>query len=165
MNKILINYNNLYRYYKIEKVNLSILEDRKEKIRNQYFKTTSQPSNSSSKTNKKYENYDAYMIALEKEQIFEKIQEKRNLINRLSYYLKKIEYNLSQLQGIEYQLFFKIINGINISKAIKEIAEENYFNNKKIKDESIIWKKYYPNIKKEILEFKKIQEEVLKIYE
>ena len=165
MNKILINYNNLYRYYKIEKVNLSILEDRKEKIRNQYFKTTSQPSNSSSKTNKKYENYDAYMIALEKEQIFEKIQEKRNLINRLSYYLKKIEYNLSQLQGIEYQLFFKIINGINISKAIKEIAEENYFNNKKIKDESIIWKKYYPNVKKEILEFKKIQEEVIKIYE
>lgn len=165
MNKILINYNNLYRYYKIEKVNLSILEDRKEKIRNQYFKTTSQPSNSSSKTNKKYENYDAYMIALEKEQIFEKIQEKRNLINRLLYYLKKIEYNLSQLQGTEYQLFFKIINGINISKAIKEIAEENYFNNKKIKDESIIWKKYYPNVKKEILEFKKIQEEVIKIYE
>lgn len=165
MNKILINYNNLYRYYKIEKVNLSILEDIKEKIRDQHFKTTSQPSNSSSKTNKKYENYDDYMIALEKEQIFEKIQEKRNLINRLSYYLKKIEYNLSQLQGIEYQLFYKIINGINVSKAIKEIAEENYLNNKKIRDESIIWKKYYPNIRKEILEFKKIQEEVLKIYE
>lgn len=165
MNKILINYNNLYRYYKIEQVNLSILEDIKEKIRDQHFKTTSQPSNSSSKTNKKYENYDAYMIALEKEQIFEKIQEKRNLINRLSYYLKKIEYNLSQLQGIEYQLFYKIINGINVSKAIKEIAEENYLNNKKIRDESIIWKKYYPNIRKEILEFKKIQEEVLKIYE
>lgn len=165
MNKILVNYNNLYRYYEIEKVNLSVLEDRKEKIRNQYFKTTSQPSNSSSKTNKKYENYDAYMIALEKEQILEKIQEKRNLVNRLSYYSKKIEYNLSQLQGIEYQLFYKIINGINVSKAIEEIVEENYLKNKKIKDESIIWKKYYPNIKKEISEFKKIQEEVSKIYE
>ncbi len=165
MNKILVNYNNLYRYYEIEKVNLSVLEDRKEEIRNQYFKTTSQPSNSSSKTNKTYENYDVYMIALEKEQILEKIQEKRNLVNRLSYYSKKIEYNLSQLQGIEYQLFYKIINGINVSKAIEEIVEENYLKNKKIKDESIIWKKYYPNIKKEISEFKKIQEEVSKIYE
>ena len=105
------------------------------------------------------------MIALEKEQIFEQIQEKRNLINKLSYYLKKIEYNLSQLQGIEYQLFYKIINGINVSKAIEEIVEENYLSNRKIKDESIIWKKYYPNIKKEISEFKKIQEEVSKIYE
>ena len=165
MNKVLVNYNNLYRYYEIEKVNLSVLEDRKEKIRNQYFKTTSQPSNSSFKTNKKYENYDAYMIALEKKQILEKIQEKRNLVNRLSYYSKKIEYNLSQLQGIEYQLFYKIINGINVSKAIEEIVEENYLKNKKIKDESIIWKKYYPNIKKEISEFKKIQEKEKKIYE
>ena len=62
MNKVLVNYNNLYRYYKIEKVNLSILEDRKEKIRNQYFKTTSQPSNSSSKTNKKYEDSESSEI-------------------------------------------------------------------------------------------------------
>lgn len=166
MNRVLINYNNLYRYYQMELFNLKVLEEKKEKIRSKYFKITSSTSeNIAQNTNNNYNRYDSYLIDLEREQLLEQIQEKHNYINKLNYYLKKIEYNLSELRGIEYRLFYKIINGVNISKAVEEVASENCSNNKKPQEESIIWKKYYPNVKKEIDDFKKIQEEVSKMYE
>ena len=165
MNRILINYNNLYRYHQIELLNLKMLEEKKEQIRCKYFKITSKNiENITISQNSNYNNYDEYLIEIEKEQIPQQIEQQNNLIRRLNYYLKKIEYNLSELRGIEYRLFYKVINGVNISKAIEEVASENCSNNKKPQEESIIWKKYYPNIKKEIGEFKKIQKEVDKIY-
>ena len=42
---------------------------------------------------------------------------------------------------------------------------ENCFNNKKPSTVSVIWEKYYPNIKKEVNEFRNIQKEVKKLYE
>lgn len=166
MNRILINYNNLYRYYQIELFNLKILEEKKEKIRSKYFKTTSSASdNTAMRTNNNKDNYNAYMIELEKENLLEEIEKQKNIINKLNYYMKKIDYNLSELRGIEYRLFYKIINGVNISRAIEEVVSENCSNNKKIQDTSIIWKKYYPNIKKEIEEFNSIQKEIQKMYE
>lgn len=165
MNKILINYNNLYRYYQIEVFNLKILEEKKESIRSKYFKTTSSASdNTSTKTNGNKDNYNAYMIELENEKILEEIEKQNNIINKLSYYMNKINYNLSELTGIEYRLFYKVINGVNISKAVDEVASENCYNNKKPSTVSVIWEKYYPNIKQEIEEFKKIQKEVQKMY-
>jgi hypothetical protein len=166
MNKIFIDYNNLYKFYQIELLNLKILEEKKEKIRLKYFSVTSSlTDNVAQKTENVYNKYDNYLIDLEKEHILEQIQEKHNYINRLNYYLKKIEFNLSELRGIEYRLFYKVINGVNISKAVTEVASENCSNNKKPQEESIIWKKYYPNVKKEINNFKKIQEEVSNLYE
>ena len=166
MNKILINYNNLYRYYQMEVFNLKILEEKKEKIRNKYFKVTSSISdNKSTRTNENQDNYNAYMIELEKENLLEKIEKQKNTINKLSYYMNKINYNLSELTGIEYRLFYKVINGVNISKAVDEVVSENCYNNKKPQESTIIWKKYYPNVKKEINEFIKIQEDIQKMYE
>lgn len=166
MNKILINYNNLYRYYQIELFNLRILEEKKESIRSKYFKTTSSASdNTSTKTNSKQDNYNAYMIELEKEKILEEIERQNNIINKLSYYMNKINYNLSELTGIEYRLFYKVINGVNISKAVDEVVAENCYNNKKPQEATIIWKKYYPNIKKEIDEFRNIQKQIKEMYE
>lgn len=166
MNKILINYNNLYKYYEIENLNLKILEELKEEIRSKYFKITSSSNNTSSNKNNSYkDNYNAYMIELEKENILEKIENQRNKINKLNYYIKKIEYNLSQLVGIEYRLFYKVINGVNISKAIEEIISENCYNNKKPQEATIIWTKYYPNIKKEVEDYKKIKQDIKLMYE
>lgn len=166
MNRVLINYNNLYRYYQIELFNLKVLEEQKESIRSKYFKTTSSTNgDGSSRTNSNQDNYANYMSELDKYKILDKIEEKRNEINRLNYYIKKIEYNLSELVGIEYRLFYKIINGVNISKAVEEVASENCFNNKKPSTVSVIWEKYYPNIKKEVNEFRNIQKEVKKLYE
>lgn len=166
MNKILINYNNLYRYYQIEVFNLKILEEKKESIRSKYFKTTSSASdNTSTKTNSNKDNYNTYMIELEKENILEDIEKQKNTINKLNYYMNKINYNLSELTGIEYRLFYKVINGVNISKAVDEVVSENCYNNKKPQDTRIIWKKYYPNVKREIDEFNNIQKEIQKMYE
>jgi len=166
MNKILVNYNNLYRYYQIELLNLKILEEKKESIRCKYFKVTASTNgDGSNRTNNNQDNYANYMSELEKEKILDKIEEKRNEINKLNYYIKKIEYNLSELVGIEYRLFYKIINGVNISKAVEEIVSENCFNNKKPQEKTIIWTKYYQNIKKEVNEFKNIQNEIKKMYE
>lgn len=166
MNKILINYNNLYRYYQIEVFNLKILEEKKEKIRSKHFKVTSSISdNKSTRTNENQDSYNAYMIELEKENLLEKIEKQKNTINKLSYYMNKINYNLSELTGIEYRLFYKVINGVNISKAVDEVVSENCYNNKKPQESTIIWKKYYPNVKKEINEFIKIQEDIKKMYE
>ena len=166
MNRILVNYNNLYRYYQIELFNLKVLEEKKESIRNKYFKlTTSISGNTSFKTNNTPDNYANYMNELEKIKILEEIEKQKNIINKLKYYIKKIEYNLSELVGIEYRLFYKIINGVNISKAVEEVVSENCYNNKKPQEDRVIWKKYYPNIKKEVNEFKNIQKEIQKMYE
>lgn len=166
MNRILINYNNLYRYYQIELFNLKILEEKKEKIRSKCFKITSSTNeNATIRSNNSSDKYSQYMIELEKENLLEEIEKQKNVINKLSYYMKKIDYNLSELSGIEYRLFYKVINGVNISKAVEEVVSENCYNNKKPQDTRIIWKKYYPNIKREIDEFNNIQKEIQKMYE
>ncbi len=166
MNRVLINYNNLYRYYQMELFNLKVMEEKKEKIRSKYFKTTSSISESeTTRTGNSGDKYDQYMIELEKENLLEQIKDQKNLINKLNYYIKKIDYNLSELTGIEYRLFYKIVNGVNISRAVEEVVSENCFNNKKPSTVSVIWEKYYPSIKKEVEEFKSIQKEIKKLYE
>jgi len=162
-NRILVNYNNIYHSYQIELINLKLLEEEKEEIRKKYFKTTSSPENSSSNGNSN-DKYELYMINLDKKKTLDKIQVQRNIVNRLKYYLNKINYHLSKLEGIEYRLYYKIINGINVSRAIEEIVSENIINNEKPEDSRIIWKKYYPNIKKDVENFYKIQDQIQEFY-
>lgn len=164
MNQILVNYNNLYHYYNIELLNLKVLEEEKEKIKSKYFKTTSSYNDKINISNEYDSKYDNFMIEMEEKDILNKIQKQKNIVNGLNYYIKKIDYHLSKLDGIEYRLFYKIINGVNISKAVEEIVEENTINNDKIQDESIIWKKYYPNIKEEIKQLNNIKKGVKFLY-
>lgn len=164
MNQILVNYNNLYYYYNIELLNLKILEEEKEQIRVKYFKITTSYNNMPSSSNDYDNKYENFMIEMEEKDILNKIQKQKNIVNRLNYYIKKMDYCLSKLDGIEYRLFYKVINGINISKAIEEIVEENTANNDKIQDATIIWKKYYPNIKEEIKQFNNIKKGVKYLY-
>ncbi|MEI3530122.1 MAG: hypothetical protein V8Q75_03485 [Bacilli bacterium] len=72
-----------------------------------------------------------------------KIKEKEELLN-------KCKENLAKLSKtkIEYRLYLKIINGMTPSKAVKEIADENYKNGIKPTDVTYIWKNYYKKIKK-----------------
>lgn len=77
------------------------------------------------------------------EYIDKRIQEKTNLI-------EKCKDNLSKLSGynIEYRIYLKILEGKKPSKAIEEVANENY--QKDIKPASVdrLWKIYYKNLKK-----------------
>lgn len=77
------------------------------------------------------------------EQIDKKIKEKELLIQKCKENLSKLSIN-----SIEYRLYLKILSGLKPSRAIEEIANENYNNNKKPFTPSKIWKNYYPKIKK-----------------
>lgn len=64
--------------------------------------------------------------------------------------LEIIKDNLSKLSNnsIEYRLYLKILNGVKPTKAIEELAEENYQNGVKPTDVPYIFTKYYKNLKK-----------------
>ena len=76
------------------------------------------------------------------EQIDKKIKEKELLIQKCKENLSKLSIN-----SIEYRLYLKILNGLKPSRAIEEIANENYKNETKPTDITFIWKKYYKKIK------------------
>ncbi len=148
------SYNDTYHEYKIELLNLERLENQKNIIRNKYFKIISSNNiNDSVITNEYEDNYAKYMIELEKTGINIKIENQRNIVNRLKYYLNCMEYHLSKLQGIEYQIFYEVVyNNKNISKAIEYVAEVNN------KEPNTLWVNYYPNIKKELKKFEYTKE-------
>lgn len=170
------SYNNTYHAYCIEKLELQRLEDQKEQIRSKYFKT----SQASPKTIrfKKYnpktklveevvgvdetfylktfgnyeDNYVAYMSELENDNILQNIEIQKNRVQRLKYYLNKMQYHLSKLEGIEYELFYAIVyDNLSVSKAVEQIATKNYFSQKHI------WEHYYPKIKDKVNEYLKIK--------
>lgn len=80
------------------------------------------------------------------------IEEQRNEVNILEYYIKLMDNNLANMHGIEYDLYHLItVKGYNVSKAVEVIAER--YN----KDVSTIWSIYYPKIKKEIKKLNKLE--------
>lgn len=83
------------------------------------------------------------IIKKEKESL---LKEERIIKETIDLYVNEInsiKKNMSNLKGIEYELYTEIvINGLNASKAVEKVAEKNE------KDVSTIWKNYYPNVKK-----------------
>lgn len=78
----------------------------------------------------------------------------KQLINskeELEKYLQKYIKTLSQLDDVEARIYYKIVyEGINPTRAIDIIAEENYLNDKRPTSSGHIFRKFYPKIKKEI---------------
>lgn len=72
------------------------------------------------------------------------------IINDKNKKMNKYKENLNKLSDskIEYRIYLKILNGLSITKAIEEVAEENYLNDTKPTTSYAIWKYYYPNLKK-----------------
>lgn len=77
------------------------------------------------------------------EKINEQINDKEKLI-------EKCKDNLSQLSEnqICYRLYLKMLNGLKPSKAIEEIANENFANDIKPSDINSLWVNYYRKVKK-----------------
>lgn len=79
-------------------------------------------------------------------------KEKENLnsfLEQLRGRLEKMDVELKQLKGIEYELYYQIVvRGLNITKAVDKVAFDND------KDVSTIWKNYYPKVKQKIDEWK-----------
>lgn len=76
------------------------------------------------------------------EAIEKRIYEKEQL-------LKKCKENLSKVSNnkICYRIYLKMLNGLNASKALEEVAEENYKNGIKPTSVSNLWT-YYKKMKK-----------------
>lgn len=72
------------------------------------------------------------------------IEEKKVLINKYKDNLSKLSNN-----KIEYRLYLAILNGLNPSKAVAKIANENYINNISPSSIASIWR-IYKKMKKNI---------------
>lgn len=77
----------------------------------------------------------------------------KELLNREIDYKKdfKIKHKnlLEQISGNDTyrKLYTKLLDGKNVSRAVEEVVNENYYNNIKPSSESSIWR-YYNNLKK-----------------
>lgn len=70
------------------------------------------------------------------------IESKENKMNRYKENLSKLSDN-----QIEYRIYLKILNGLSPTKAIEEVANENYMKDISPVDITTLWKKYYKKIK------------------
>lgn len=75
-------------------------------------------------------------------EIDEKIKAKEQLIEKCKDNLSKLSDN-----QICYRIYLHMLNGLNPSKAIEKVAEENYVNDVKPSSTQSLWL-YYKKIKK-----------------
>lgn len=130
---------------------LNILMDRKKEIYTRFFPITTRQSDTFSHTNKRNDPMADYLIELEKinpvtgKSLDEEITLARNEVDKLKYYIRRMEYNLEHTTGIENELFTWIaIKGYRPTRAVEFVAE-------KYKKEPVtIWKHHYSKIKEEI---------------
>lgn len=74
-------------------------------------------------------------------------KEKEDLLKLHDFYQTKISQmnqQLKQLKGVEYSLYYELIHGSSVNKAIDKVAAEYDMS------PSTIWKSYYPELKQEI---------------
>lgn len=148
----------MIRTYANTKAELSIAEDRlhllmerKDEIYTKFFPITSKQSEFSAHTNKRSDPMADYIAELQRinpvsgKSLDAEIEEARNEVGRLQYYIKRMEYVLENTTGIENELFTWIaIKGYRPTRAVEFVAE-------KYKKEPVtIWKHHYPKIKEEI---------------
>ena len=144
-------YSNTCAELKVAETRLEFLVSKKEVIYTKYFPLTAKVSDSPSHTNKRSDPMADYVSEITRINpttglsLEEEIEEARNEVNNLRYYLNIMLHNIETLTGIECELFCKIIkDGYSPTKAVNKVAE------KYKKEPETIWKYYYPKIKKEI---------------
>lgn len=70
-------------------------------------------------------------------------------IEKLEDTINRYKHNLSLMSEIENRLYYKIkYLGKNPTLAIKEVADENYFNDVKPSSVSVLWNIYSEKVKK-----------------
>ena len=134
------------------KTRLSLLMDRKEKLYCKYFPIT--PKLKEIMVDGGEHGGDKMALYVHElheidigtgKSLAEEIKFQQENVIKLQGYLIDMEKNLSEMSGIEYDLYYEIVvNGTTISKAIDKIAE------KYDKDSQTIWKNHYRKIKKDV---------------
>lgn len=168
------NYNDTKCELNVAKRELNKLINKKEELYTKYFGTTSKLPDIEKDINSELKgqvlNTDKmteYMIELTKTEngsksLEEILQEQLNEVRKLEYYLKAMDCDMSQLRGIEYQLYYAIvIEPLNVNKSISKIIEE--FAEEMDKHVDTIWKYNYPKIEKYIKKLKRCEKDDKKV--
>ena len=155
--KAIINYNNTLCELNSAKIRLNLLMDRKEALYSKYF-----PMNKPLTFDKvdgghaMNDPMNAYMIELTTpdertgKSLDQEIDEQRDEIAKLDQYLKMMDSTLTNLTGLEAELYRYIVkDGMKISKAVEKVAETSF------KDTSTIWRMYHKSLKADINKLKK----------
>lgn len=138
------------------KTRLSLLMDRKEKLYCKYFPLT--PKLKEVMVDGGEENNDKmadYLHELHEidigtgKSLADEIAYQQKNVDKLQGYLNNMTDTLAKMTGLEYKLYYEIVvKGVNISKAVDNIAELSG------KDTRTIWKNYYNKIKKDVKKVK-----------
>ena len=147
----------------VAKIRLSLLMDRKEQLYAKYFPITQQIKDDIISGGKKDNDKMAmYVHELNEVDIgtgfslAQEIEYQRSIIERDTQYINEMNETLNKNTGIEYALYYEIvIKGVNISKAVSNIAER--YN----KENDTIWKYHYSKIKKDIKKIKVYSESIV----
>jgi len=76
---------------------------------------------------------------------FEDLQNEKQMLEKQK---NKYKENLKKLPDLESRIYNKVVyEGINVTKAIRDIADENYMNDQKPTDPDYIFKKYWKKVK------------------
>ncbi len=74
--------------------------------------------------NKKRTPFDDFMIELEDKQILDKMNKCTDRIKQLEIRISKMEKPLKKIRGYEKKLYLSMLQGNNITQAVKQVAEE-----------------------------------------
>ena len=110
------NYNDTKIELNIAMNKLAQLNEKKNMLYAKYSSLTTENFEDGGRAiNKKRDKMLEYLIELEKvnpitgKSLEQEINEQRNIVNKLQYYINLMEYNLQQLEGIEYKLYYAIV--------------------------------------------------------
>ena len=145
----ILNYTNTKVDLETAKLRLNLLMDKKEALYCKYFSITPTLKDivvdGGARNNDKMADYVHELNKINPntgKSLEQEINEQLNVVQKLEYYLKRMESTLKSLTGIEADLYKEIvINGTRISRAVEKIASE--YN----KDVSTIWRLYHRGVK------------------
>lgn len=145
----ILNYTNTKVDLETAKLRLNLLMDKKEALYCKYFSITPTLKDmvveGGVKNNDKMADYVHELNKINPntgKSLEQEINEQLNAVQKLEYYLKRMESTLKSLTGMEADLYKEIvINGTRISKAVEKIASD--YN----KDVSTIWRLYHRHVK------------------
>lgn len=148
--KAIRNYTDTEREFKIAKERLNMLKRRKLELDTKYIslkavQITDMKVDGGSEPKDKNIEYVSQLLKRDKKTgltIEEEIVMLQKEISQIQSTLDKMKYHLKHFKGLEYKLYCKVVvDGLNITKAVEKLAEEEYMSvstiwevHKKIKD-------------------------------
>lgn len=145
----ILNYTNTKVDLEVAKTRLNLLMDKKEALYCKYFSITPKLKDvvvdGGARNNDKMADYLHELTKINPntgKSLEQEINDQLNVVQKLEYYLKRMETTLKDLDGMGADLYKEIIiNGNKVSKAVEKIAER--YN----KDVSTIWRLYHREVK------------------